>query len=429
MTTTPNLALPLIAAAQAQKHVTHNEALLLLDALVGCAVKDKDLAAPPSSPAEGDRYIVAASATGAWSGKTGAVAAWQDGLWRFYGPKPGWIAFVVDEMQLYHYNGSAWAPGASAVTSLQNLASMGIGTTADGANPFSTKLNSALFTAKTVAEGGTGHVQVKLSKEAAGKTASTLFQNNFSGRAECGLVGDDNFHIKTSANGSSWVDALVLAANTGAASFAAGASFGGALATAPPGASAAGLNLPHGTAPSAPANGDVWSTTAGLFARLNGVTQQFAPLNAPVFTGAFKAPTRGAFHASRPADQTGLSAAAYNKVVFNSESFDADSWYDPATGRFQPAEPGMYLLYCGVYAAANGNAPTAAIVRNGSLVAQGNNQGAGAGTSGFVSVASAIVALNGTSDYVEGYAALPAGVTSVIGSFSNNYFGGFKIGS
>jgi hypothetical protein len=64
MTTTPHLALPLIAAAQAQKHVTHNEALFAVDALLHCAVKDKDLAAPPASPAEGDRYIVAGAATG-----------------------------------------------------------------------------------------------------------------------------------------------------------------------------------------------------------------------------------------------------------------------------------------------------------------------------------------------------------------------------
>src|SRR3954454_11831150 len=87
MSVTPNLALPLIAAAQAQKHVTHNEALLAIDALVHCAVKDKHLAAPPAAPAEGDRYIVAASPTGAWSGKAGMIAAWQDGVWRFYAAK------------------------------------------------------------------------------------------------------------------------------------------------------------------------------------------------------------------------------------------------------------------------------------------------------------------------------------------------------
>lgn len=37
---------------------------------------------------------------------------------------------------------------------------------------------------------------------------------------------------------------------------------------------ATSINIPHGTAPSAPANGDFWSTTAGWFVRTNGSTQQ-----------------------------------------------------------------------------------------------------------------------------------------------------------
>ena len=49
--TTPNLAWPVIAAAQAQKHVTHNEALHRLDTLVHLAVLDRGLAAPPGAPA------------------------------------------------------------------------------------------------------------------------------------------------------------------------------------------------------------------------------------------------------------------------------------------------------------------------------------------------------------------------------------------
>lgn len=53
------LRIPYLAASQAQKHVTHNEALTLLDTLVQASVIDKDLTTPPISPAEGDCYIVA----------------------------------------------------------------------------------------------------------------------------------------------------------------------------------------------------------------------------------------------------------------------------------------------------------------------------------------------------------------------------------
>ena len=70
MDATSNLGLPFIVAAQAQKHVTHNEALRALDAIVHLMVLDKDLASPPGSPAEGACYIVASSPSGAWSGQS-----------------------------------------------------------------------------------------------------------------------------------------------------------------------------------------------------------------------------------------------------------------------------------------------------------------------------------------------------------------------
>lgn len=108
MTTTPNLQLPYLIAAQAQKHVTHNEALRALDALLHLSVIDRDLAAPPASPADGDRYVVAAGATGAWSGKSGSVAAFQDGAWAFYQPRTGWICFVADEAAMLAWSGWAW---------------------------------------------------------------------------------------------------------------------------------------------------------------------------------------------------------------------------------------------------------------------------------------------------------------------------------
>ena len=89
MANSTNLTMPFIEAAQAQKHVTHNAALQLLDAVVMLSVLDRDLAGPPASPAEGDRYLIAASATGAWSGREGKIAAWQDGAWTFHTAREG----------------------------------------------------------------------------------------------------------------------------------------------------------------------------------------------------------------------------------------------------------------------------------------------------------------------------------------------------
>lgn len=115
MTDTARLKLPLLAAAQAQKHVTHNEALVALDTLVQIAVLDKDLSSPPGSPAEGDCYIVAASATGAWTGWDGRIARFQDGQWRSFLPGPGWLAWVADESLLYVHTGSGWAAASAGL--------------------------------------------------------------------------------------------------------------------------------------------------------------------------------------------------------------------------------------------------------------------------------------------------------------------------
>src|SRR3546814_5826049 len=71
---TPRFSLPLLAVAQAQKEVTHNEALTLLDALVHAAIEAGPLATPPANPALGQCWIVDAAATGVWSGAENAIA-------------------------------------------------------------------------------------------------------------------------------------------------------------------------------------------------------------------------------------------------------------------------------------------------------------------------------------------------------------------
>lgn len=219
MTDTVNLGLPCIEGSQAQKHVTHNEALRVLDTLVQLAVLDRDLTAPPASPADGNRFIVKAGASGAWAGRDDTIASWQDGAWQFSVPKPGWLAYLVDESTLVVWNGVAWVDFMSTVTSIQNLSLLGVGTTADATNPLSAKLNNALFAARTVAEGGDGNLRYKLSKESAAKTVSFLFQDNWSGRAEFGLTGDDDFRVKVSPDGSTWHDSIKIDRVSGKVAF------------------------------------------------------------------------------------------------------------------------------------------------------------------------------------------------------------------
>ena len=210
---TTHLLLPYILAAQAQKHVTHNEALRILDGLVQLSVLERDLTAPPGSPADGDRYIVASGAAGDWAGWDMNVALWTDGAWLRLPPRAGWRAWVEDEDLLLVYDGSGWV--GTTPDALQNLSLLGLGTTADAANPFSAKLNAALWTAKTVAEGGTGDLFYTMNKEAAGDDLGLTLQTNFVTKALVGLYGSDSFRLAVSPDGSTFFDGLIVDKATG----------------------------------------------------------------------------------------------------------------------------------------------------------------------------------------------------------------------
>lgn len=110
MSSSPNLQLPFLDANQNQKHVTHNAALSILDVMVNPTVQSNALSGPPGSPGDGQCWIVASGATGAWAGKTGQVAAWQDGAWSFFVPKTGLIVFADNLGTALVWTGAAWAP-------------------------------------------------------------------------------------------------------------------------------------------------------------------------------------------------------------------------------------------------------------------------------------------------------------------------------
>ena len=190
--TTSNLLLPYILAAQAQKHVTHNEALRLLDGLVQLSVLDRDLTAPPASPNEGDRYIVASGATGDWAGWDLNIALWTDGAWLRLPPRVGWPAWVEDEAVLLVYDGTDWI--STTPPALQELTRFGLGGTADASNPFLAQINAALWTALGVCAGGTGSLIQRLNKEASAKDLGFLFKTGFSTRALLGLFGSEATH-------------------------------------------------------------------------------------------------------------------------------------------------------------------------------------------------------------------------------------------
>jgi hypothetical protein len=103
MPATPRLALPLIAAGQAQKDVTHNEAVLALDRLVALVVASRSLAAPPAAPPAGTCHIVPTAGAAAWGHPAGTLLHWQGTAWLPETPRDGQIALVADEgLMLIH---------------------------------------------------------------------------------------------------------------------------------------------------------------------------------------------------------------------------------------------------------------------------------------------------------------------------------------
>lgn len=203
MSQTDNLLLPYIMPSQAQKHITHNEALLALDAILHLSVTSRNQSTAPATPLAGERYLVPDAASGDFLGQDGKIAAFQDDVFQFYAPQTGWLTFVADEAIWLFYANGAWGElnGSGSSASFEQL---GINATADSYNRLSLSSDACLFN-----HNGNSH-QLKINKNSSGDTASLLFQTGYSGRAEFGLAGDDLFRIKTSVDGSTFETAMTF---------------------------------------------------------------------------------------------------------------------------------------------------------------------------------------------------------------------------
>ncbi len=203
-----HLLLPYIQGGQAQKHVTHNEALRTLDTVVQLSVMAR-ADQPGPVVEEGNRYIIGTNPLGDWAGHAGEIAHREQGVWHFVAAQTGWIAWDEAASLQVVFDGAAWneISGGGAATSAPTF---GVNASADATNRLTVSSDAVLLS-----HAGAGH-QVKVNKAAAGDTASLLFQTNWSGRAEMGLAGTDDFEIKVSPDGSTFHSALRVDAGTGA---------------------------------------------------------------------------------------------------------------------------------------------------------------------------------------------------------------------
>lgn len=205
----PRIALPYIQPAQAQKHITHNEALARLDLLVQMVVESFDAGAPPATPEIAQIWVLGAAPTGAWAGQAGRLAQWDGADWQFELPGEGWCAFGRAEAELRVFRQGAWHRLLTAGASFDML---GINSAADPNNRLSLAAPATLLSHE-----GASH-RLKINKAGTADTASVLFQSNWTGHAELGLTGDRDLAIKVSLDGSNFTEALRFDAATGQAS-------------------------------------------------------------------------------------------------------------------------------------------------------------------------------------------------------------------
>ena len=106
--TSDRFGLPLLQAGQAQKELTHNEALALIDVLLHARAESAAMTAPPAGAAVGQCWIVAAGGTAEWAGQDGTLACLTSGGWRFVAPRAGMrVSTAADRLTRVH-DGSAW---------------------------------------------------------------------------------------------------------------------------------------------------------------------------------------------------------------------------------------------------------------------------------------------------------------------------------
>ncbi|RZJ44226.1 MAG: DUF2793 domain-containing protein, partial [Brevundimonas sp.] len=218
------LGLPYLAAGQMQKHVTLNEALTRLDALVQTAVASRTVE-PPASPDEGALHIVPDGAGGeAWSAFAGGdLVRAETGGWLGVEAPEGLLVWIADEAVFMVREGQGWTPLGARLGEVGPLGRLGVGATADADNPFVAKLNKALWTALEAAAGGDGDLRLTLNKAGATDVLSLLFQSGYGGRAELGLIGDEDLTLKVSADGGVWRNAFGVDRTTGRVWFSQGA--------------------------------------------------------------------------------------------------------------------------------------------------------------------------------------------------------------
>lgn len=165
---TTRLQMSLLQPAQAQKHVTVNEALMRLDGMVNLVLESVSTATPPGTVLDGQCWGVPAEAQGAWAGQGGRVAIGSNGGWIFVPPRAGMRAFIADRGVQAIHDGAHWAAGALSLgaTGSGLIAAMAEGEVTLGSG--SSVITDVIIPAGAMVIGAVGRVSAALTGTATG---------------------------------------------------------------------------------------------------------------------------------------------------------------------------------------------------------------------------------------------------------------------
>jgi hypothetical protein len=140
----------------------------------------------------------------------------------------------------------------------------------------------------------------------------------------------------------------------------------------------------------------------------------------------------GIFHVDLNNANAGYVAATPAKIAFNHEVFDRDGVFDSVTNnRFQPLRAGYYHIYVQTSVTNTGTTTFSepVIYLNGSAYALGGDVGGSVTNAGVaIASASALLSLNGSTDFVEGWIAPGSGTNvTLLGDVTQTYMHGWRV--
>ena len=212
---TNNFKIPLLFQNQAHKDIVFNEALSKIDSLIHLSVIDIFINSEPENIKDGDSYIISNNPNDIFSNHSCKIAYYNIG-WKFITPTEGMRVWVQSKKSLYIYIENNWIKFDNTATKDSDtnvFNSLAVNTNISDSHKLAICSNNSLFTTED------SSVRITLNKSGSNNFSSIIFQDDWQGKAEIGLLNNNNFVFKNSTNGVDFREIFVIENNSGTIDF------------------------------------------------------------------------------------------------------------------------------------------------------------------------------------------------------------------